>query len=85
MNTTTLMLAVVTALSLGASFATAQEGAPSMPTVDYWAARASPAAPAPASPAASVNHVQSGSSDDENSPWSVVPTRFDYSDLANPG
>ena len=85
MNTKTLMLAVVTALSLGAGSAMAQEGAPSMPTVDYWAAKAIPAGGAPASPAVSVNHAQSGSSDDENSPWSVVPTRFDYSDLANPG
>jgi hypothetical protein len=43
MNTKTLMLAVVTALSLGAGSAMAQEGAPSMPTVDYWAAKVSPA------------------------------------------
>ncbi len=85
MNTKTLMLAVVTALSLGAGSAMAQEGAPSMPTVDYWAAKASPVGTAPAASAVSVNHVQSGSSDDENSPFGVAPTRFDYSDLADPG
>ncbi len=79
MNTKTLMLAVVTTLSLGAGSAMAQEGAPSMPTVDYWSAKA-----IPAGLAASSDKDLSGSSD-ENAPRIDAPTRIDYSDLANPG
>ncbi len=81
MNTKTLMLAVVTTLSLGAGSAMAQEGAPSMPTVDYWSAKAIPAGLAPAT---SARQDLSGSSD-ENAPRLDAPTCIDYSDLANPG
>ncbi len=81
MNTTkTLMLAAVTALSLGAGSAMAQEsGGPSMPTIDYWAARQ-----IAAEQATWANQVQYGSSD-VNTLRGDFPTRFDYSDLANPG
>ncbi len=81
MNTMkTLMLAAVTALSLGAGSAMAQEsGGPSMPTIDYWAAKT-----LAAEQATGANQIQSGSSD--VSPLhGDFPTRFDYGDLANPG
>jgi hypothetical protein len=81
MNTMkTLMLAGVTALSLGAGSAMAQEGGgPSMPTIDYWAAKE-----IAAEQAARANQIQSGSSD-VNTFRGGAPTHFDYSDLANPG
>lgn len=76
MNTSkTLLLAAVTALTLGVGSAMAQEG-PSMPTIDYWAAQAIAARQAQV---VSPNAVQSGSSD------VAAPVHFDYSDLANPG
>jgi len=83
MNTTkTLMLAAFAALSLGAGSAMAQEGGgPSMPTIDFWQAKALVAEHAQA---ASPNTVQSGSSDtDTRSSGTVSP--FDYGTLANPG
>ena len=83
MNTKTLMLALVTALSLGAGSAMAQEGAPSMPTADYWSVKA---IPANSVPPAATHQILSGSSD-ENAPLVDVPMHIDvdYSDLANPG
>ena len=81
MNTKTLMLALVTALSLGAGSAMAQEGAPSMPTADYWSVKATPANSAPP---AGAHRISAGSSD-ENAPEFNAPTIVDYSDLANPG
>jgi hypothetical protein len=83
MNTMkTLMLAAVTALSLGAGSAMAQEsGGPSMPTIDYWAAKQIAAEQATRANQVQSGQVQSGSSDVST----LRPTHFDYSDLANPG
>ncbi len=74
-NIKTLALAAVTVLSRG-GVAMAQEGAPSMPTVDFWAAKT-----IATNQAAGGNQIQSGSSDLRGD----FPTHFDYSDLANPG
>jgi hypothetical protein len=81
MNTMkTLGIAAVTALSLGIGFAMAQEGGgPSMPTVDYWAART-----IAVDRVAHAIQVQSGESD-LTSPRGNLPAHFDYGDLANPG
>ena len=80
MNTMkTLMLAAATVLSLGAGAAMAQEGGPSMPTVDYWATKTIAAEQATGS-----NQIQSGSSD-VNTLRGDSLTHFDYSTLDNPG
>jgi hypothetical protein len=81
MNTMkTLTIAAVTALSLGAGSAMAQEGGgPSMPTVDYWAAKTITTNQASA---AQTNQVPSGSSDTD---MRGVSVHFDYGTLANPG
>ena len=76
-NIKTFTLAAVTVLSLGGA-AMAQEGGPSMPTVDYWAAKTI------VTQAAGGNQIQSGSSD-VNSVRGGAPAHFDYGDLANPG
>ena len=80
MNTMkTLMLAAVTALSLGAGSAMSQEGGPSMPTVDFGASKT-----ITVNHAAGANQIQAGSSD-VSAPRGGAAVHFDYSDLANPG
>jgi hypothetical protein len=78
-NFKTLALAAVTVLSLG-GVAMAQEGAPSMPTVDYWAAKTIATQQAQR---ADGNQIQSGSADANTLNSGVA--HLDYSDLANPG
>ena len=80
MNTKTLMLAAVTALSLGANAAMAQSEVPSAAPMTYVSGQVAPR---------TVNtwsgRVQSGSSDVGRLGAHSVPFNGDYSDLANPG
>jgi hypothetical protein len=71
----TLMLAAVTALSLGASAAMAQEGGLSVPAAGFYHA------PQPTAQAPGVNTAQSGSSDvDAPNPLDVTThPQFDFS------
>jgi hypothetical protein len=80
-TTRTLMLAAFAALSLGVGSAMAQEGGPSMPTVDYWAAKEIATRQAQV---VAPNTVQSGSSDVSTMQLGA-PVHFDFSTLANPG
>jgi hypothetical protein len=81
-NIKTLALAAFTVMSLG-GVAMAQEGAPSMPTIDYWATKTIATRQAAGNQIQS-SQIQSGSSDVSAMPGDV-PMHFDYSVLANPG
>jgi hypothetical protein len=84
-TTKALILAGVTALTLGAGSAMAQEGGPSMPTIDYWAAKQISAEQAQAQ-APRTNQVQSGGSDVDTTHYGVGGgAGYDYTTLANPG
>jgi hypothetical protein len=77
-TTKTLFLAAVTALTLGAGAAMAQEGGPSMPPPDFWAARVT------VIDQVGGGTIQSGSSD-VSTLRGDVPAHYDYGDLADPG
>jgi hypothetical protein len=85
-NMKTLMLAALATLSLGVGSAMAQEGGPSMPTMDFWTANVIAAQQAAA---ANVHQsVQAGSSDTDTvhvGTGGGAPVNFSYGTLANPG
>ncbi|MGD0433926.1 MAG: hypothetical protein ABSA58_22820 [Acetobacteraceae bacterium] len=84
MNTKTLMLAAVTALTLGASTAMAQEGGQDYQTPYWTLARQADALQV--AQARGNARVQAGSSDvDAPRNNHVLPFRGDFGDLANPG
>jgi hypothetical protein len=85
-NMKTLMLAAVATLSLGVGSAMAQEGGPSMPTMDFWAAKAIAAQQAAAANAHQA--IQAGSSDTDtvhSGTGRGAQINFSYGTLANPG
>lgn len=87
MNTKTLMLAAVTALSLGVGTAMAQSEVPSAPEATYFSGHRQAA---PATINTWAGQVQSGSSDVESARFGAgsqalpLPA-YDYGTLANPG
>jgi len=82
MNTKTLMLAAVTALTLGAGAAMAQSEVPSAPPMTYVSGQRQAA---PVTINTWQGRVQSGSSDVARPGAHSVPFNGDYGDLANPG
>jgi hypothetical protein len=77
--TKTLMLAAVTALSLGAGAAMAQSEVPSSPDATYFSVRHQTA------PKIIRIVTEGAGSSDGNFSRGNTPAHFDYSDLANPG
>ena len=86
-NTKTLMLAAVTALSLGMGTAMAQDESNGDPGVPYWTLSRQADA-LHQMETRNANHVQAGSSDTgmlKSGIGHVLPFNGDYGDAANPG
>ena len=86
-NTKTLMLAAVTALSLGMGTAMAQEGSQGNPGVPYWTLSRQADA-LHQMEARNAGRIQAGSSDTgmlKSGMGHVLPFNGDYGDAANPG
>ena len=81
-STKILMLTALAALSLGVGSAMAQSEGASMPTIDYWTAKATVAQEQAKIAAPDV--VQAGPSDADATQLRT-PVNIDFSTLANPG